>query len=928
MPKTSETDALWDLYVSSPELTLGNLREALKQARDLEDRTTSYEKASLLPAVLNMALQLMPKSLLDILMMGPRSLSVHPTHENALAVELPYHGGEKHILLGTKDYRCCPLLSLALFLETRVEPPRGCQGLLFAVQDLKNVENLRSFVIGHLDNAFGASFLWFKSFDRYLTMVAKRKGVDKKKLNARRSWKSKSAETFDMKQDVEVAVALAVHGPIEYVIDKGEAARFTNEWICDNIVPNMVAAGIDRGVAAILGRTIVYASLEPGPLQLLHDELREDIISACSKQRISALNPVERLLFEVGSSLTKPAPSVQPDENKAKTTKVTEAMVNARPSTLADSEHGVVSTTKTAVEGAKVLAMTARKTSMKIRSTQDDGLAKNPEEATATTLIAPTMHPDKQKAKTTNVTNGIVEPDASIAADSEKYISHGFGSTTAMAVKVAKVLVVTDKKTSMKKRSAEHDIAEKKPKKSSSTTRTPTMQSAKKKAKTTNVTDGNSEAAESTVEDLGRNKSYGAGSTTRKAVDATKVLAVTKRKTSMKKRSAEDEIATKKPKKSSSTTRTPTMQPAKKKVKTTTVTDEKLEAVASTIVDSEENKSLSFGATTTKAVKVPKALPTTEGKTGMNKGSADDHVVAKKPKRTSLRRTSVEDDAAVKKTQRIRSKIISAEVDGVGKQPKRTSSKDLFAGDHVAATKPKKPKNNQNGPVAAADMDKVILVRDELLKNLDQVVNVFVSLKTLVASLGSTGSIEGTANVPRRAVDLSSEAGDSDDDEVIGRQDILNATAYRRKKAPVDIESEPKDSGDGKKAPSLARKLPAKLSTRPGSLERLWDEYSKGLGGNKPAERFTEEEKRAPGVHAAYSQRSGYWQAMEKLLEVKRKGMTPQVALAEIERCYFPLHAKMPLGKKLDFIYVDQRKGFEKLNKVVQALESVGRKEG
>ena len=995
MPKSPENAALWHLYVSSPELTLGNLRVALKHARDLEDKTISCAKSSLLPAVLNMALQLMPKSLLDILRMGPRSLSVHPTYKNGLAVELPYHGGEKHILLGAKDYRCCPLLSLAIFLETRVEPPRGCQELLFAVQDLKNVENLRSFVIGHLDNAFGASSLWFKSFDKYLAMVAMRKGVDQRMLNARRSWKSKSAETFDLTDDVEVALALAVHGPIEYVIDKREAARFTDEWICDNIVPNMVAAGIDRGVAAILGRTILYASLEAGPGQLLHDELREDIISMCSRQGISSLNPVERSLFEVGSSSTKATPSMQHDEKKAKGTNATDGKMEAVASPDADSEANkaldVGSTTTKVVEATKVLAMTAKKTSVKKRSAEDDVATKTPKKSSTSTRT-PTMEPAKQRSKTTIVTDRRIEVVASpvvdselieshdvgsmttkaikatkvlamtakknsvkkrsaeddvaaktpkksststvtvtkqpakkkakttivtdrpieVVADSEQIESHDVGSTTTKSVEATKVLVMTAKKTSVKKRSAEDDVAAKTPKKSSTSTRTPTMEPAKQRSKTTIVTDRRIEVVASPVVDSELIESHDVGSMTTKAIKATKVLAMTAKKNSVKKRSAEDDVAAKTPKKSSTSTVTVTKQPAKKKAKTTIVTDRPLEVVASPVADSEANKSLDVGSTTTKASTVTKVLARTDGKTSMNKGSADENVAAKNAKRTSLRTISAEGDVSQKK-------------------PNRTSSRKISSGDDAAAKKFKEPKDDQNSLVATSEMDKVILVRDELLKNLDEVVNVFVSLKSLIASLGSSGSIEGTVNVPRQAlVDVSSETGDSGDgEEATGTQNTHRATAFRRKMAPVPPEvfkSEPK--GDGKKPPSLARKLPAKLSTRPGSLERLWDEYCKGLGGNKPAESFTEEEKKAPGVCAAYSHRSGYWHAMEKLLEVKQKGMTPQVALAEIERCYFPLNGKLSLAKKLDFIYVDQRKGFEKLNKVIHALESVSRKEG
>jgi hypothetical protein len=781
MPKTIKNNVLWDLYVSSPELTLSKLREALTQARDCADPKSGHQKQklTLLPAVLNMVLQLMPESLLDILTLGPKSLSAHPAYENALAVELPYHGGEKHVLLGTNDYRCCPLLALALFLETRDDLPREGEDLLFALPDLITPQALNAFVMDHLENAFGESHLWFKSFDNYAAMVAERKGVDKKKLKARRSWKSKSAETFNLKADVEVAAALAVHGPVEYVIDKEDISRVTDDWICANIVPNSVAAGIDHRVAAVLGRTLIFAALTSGPDVLLDDDLRGDIVVECTKRRFSALNPIETQSFSFSSrSTTKPGKTVSNKLTQKSISRITSVSDHVRDKT---PKRG---------EGPE-------------KPRKAEG---NPSSRTASG--------DKNEKSRTVVTNEEAED-----ARAKKKAPPDEGEESTLTAK--------GKKTSSSK------LAPKVRKRSAS-------------------------------------------------VDDPDVV-----KEDPKLNRAEE-----KPKSSSSQT------------------------------ESADNK----GEGNTQQVPKPAKKKAKTTKTTLATGAVD---VARKE---AVAMNSVDREFGARKTE---------EATTIEKShPKRPAEGDSKGKNE------KKARKEGSVEVASSEMDKLLVVRDELLKNLDEVVKVFASLKSVVASLGS---IDGTTNMVSKAKIShhskarsqpadSSEEVHKDDDHVSRKQGATRAPpqtfTHGKTKTPYPSEDNQSKRADGdddavRKAPSVARILPANLSNRPRSLEKLWEEYTNGLGGNKPAESFTDQEKKSPSVRSAYSLRSGYWEAMIKLLAVKTKdGMTPQAARSEIEKCYFPGQKQVPVGKMLDVIYVDQHKGFEKLNKVIRALESVGRKDG
>ena len=76
---------------------------------------------------------------------------------------------------------------------------------------------------------------------------------------------------------------------------------------------------------------------------------------------------------------------------------------------------------------------------------------------------------------------------------------------------------------------------------------------------------------------------------------------------------------------------------------------------------------------------------------------------------------------------------------------------------------------------------------------------------------------------------------------------------------------------------------PATLSRNPKMLSTLWDEYINGVGGRKPAQQFTREERGLRGIKQNYFFQKPFWICMQRLID---KGHTEAVALNKIERVY------------------------------------------
>ena len=80
----------------------------------------------------------------------------------------------------------------------------------------------------------------------------------------------------------------------------------------------------------------------------------------------------------------------------------------------------------------------------------------------------------------------------------------------------------------------------------------------------------------------------------------------------------------------------------------------------------------------------------------------------------------------------------------------------------------------------------------------------------------------------------------------------------RRRRQPAAVQGSPRRRQvDGHRDPR------ALLTPNPRTLHVLWDEYIRGIGGNKPAREFTRAE-RGPVKHK-YSRRKVFWDLVEEL---------------------------------------------------------------
>ena len=75
----------------------------------------------------------------------------------------------------------------------------------------------------------------------------------------------------------------------------------------------------------------------------------------------------------------------------------------------------------------------------------------------------------------------------------------------------------------------------------------------------------------------------------------------------------------------------------------------------------------------------------------------------------------------------------------------------------------------------------------------------------------------------------------------------------------------------------------ARLSQRPSSLYDLWKEYENGVGGMKPAKKFTAAERGQKCVRFKFSLRKVFWDVVVKMTS---RGHTADVAIHQIYAAY------------------------------------------
>jgi hypothetical protein len=96
---------------------------------------------------------------------------------------------------------------------------------------------------------------------------------------------------------------------------------------------------------------------------------------------------------------------------------------------------------------------------------------------------------------------------------------------------------------------------------------------------------------------------------------------------------------------------------------------------------------------------------------------------------------------------------------------------------------------------------------------------------------------------------------------------------------------------------------PATLCRNPRTLSILWSEYMNGIGGRKPAQQFTREERGLRCVKQNYYFRKPFWTAMQRLVD---KGYTESVAMGKIEKVYDKCGSITNVLRKM---LIDERNG-------------------
>ena len=99
---------------------------------------------------------------------------------------------------------------------------------------------------------------------------------------------------------------------------------------------------------------------------------------------------------------------------------------------------------------------------------------------------------------------------------------------------------------------------------------------------------------------------------------------------------------------------------------------------------------------------------------------------------------------------------------------------------------------------------------------------------------------------------------------------------------------------------------PATLCRNPRTLSILWSEYLNGIGGRKPAQQFTREERGVRGVKQNYHFRKPFWRCMQRLVD---KGCTEAVAIGRITRIYMRSSSSSSITAVLRKMAKDERNG-------------------
>ena len=137
---------------------------------------------------------------------------------------------------------------------------------------------------------------------------ARKNGCSRDEVDLRGRWKKRrrQVDTYIDTEipypDAKVAAALCIGGPVAYQIVAGSGVN--DNWIVDNVVPNIHKSHFCKKTAARVGRAVLWACLDPHYRTYVPDELLRRVTSSYERIKIpeSDNNPIKKVgLVVVGN---------------------------------------------------------------------------------------------------------------------------------------------------------------------------------------------------------------------------------------------------------------------------------------------------------------------------------------------------------------------------------------------------------------------------------------------------------------------------------------------------------------------------------------------------------------------------------------------------------------------------------------------------
>ena len=227
------------------------------------------------------------------------------------------------IILGSSNSKSCVFISIAIWLEwyfergspdtTELTPyvfdfngdfriPEGGQKAKAWVQEkLHDMYNGNEFIL-ELEGKLGSH-----SYRKYARKRGRRSGASKDDCDYRGRWKreKRTSDVYEEGEipypDAKVAAMLCPGGACSYRIR--ENSPVTDDWILENVVPNITNSSYGRGLAKILGKALLYVCFSNNShwvfaptlerVKTAYNELMGDEINIINE------NPIEKRLLVI-----------------------------------------------------------------------------------------------------------------------------------------------------------------------------------------------------------------------------------------------------------------------------------------------------------------------------------------------------------------------------------------------------------------------------------------------------------------------------------------------------------------------------------------------------------------------------------------------------------------------------------------------------